>query len=133
MNTIVDDYGRTVLAVGAPASIERVKIEYPKLIDSLNGLYNSAYGSYGRGIDEAIQKIRDRGIKSEMETKSILMASNYAKEPQGSVTSLVTNMAAECSCSDGPYHYSTCHLYTGNDPFSELGKRLSTQPQEAAR
>jgi hypothetical protein len=88
MNHIVDDYGKTVIAVGAPGSIERAKIQYPKLIDELNALYFSAYESPGRAVDEAIEKIRAAGISSPLETKSILQASSYANEPKGSVTSL---------------------------------------------
>ncbi len=34
-NHIVNDRGETVLAVGAPGSIERLKVEHPKLISEL--------------------------------------------------------------------------------------------------
>ena len=88
MNYIVDDYGKTVIAIGAPGSVERAKVQYPKLIDNLNALYFSAYESPGRAVDEAIEKIRAAGINSPLETKSVLQASNYANEPSGSVTSL---------------------------------------------
>lgn len=35
MNTITNDFGKAVLAVGAPGSIERVKVQYPKAIRDL--------------------------------------------------------------------------------------------------
>ena len=31
-----------------------------------------------------------------------------------------------CTCSDGPYHYSTCPMYKeGHDPFAALGKAMT--------
>lgn len=89
MNYVTDDYGRTVIAVGAPGSVERVKVERPKLIDRLNSLYFQAYDSPGRAVDEAVDMIRANGIRSEMETANILKASHYGEEGPGSVTDLV--------------------------------------------
>ena len=93
MNHAVDDYGRTVISVGAPGSIERVKVERPKLIDRLNSLYYQAYESHGKAVDEAVEMIRAAGIRSELETASVLLASNYGEEMQGSVTALVCSLA----------------------------------------
>ena len=92
MNYLTDDYGRSVISVGSPASVERVKVEYPKLINNLNSLYYSAYDCAGKAVDEAVQLVRDAGITSKMETNSILMASCYGQEPRGSVTQLVLSM-----------------------------------------
>ena len=36
MNVIKNDFGDWVEAVGCPGSIERMKVEYPKLISELN-------------------------------------------------------------------------------------------------
>jgi len=89
MNHVVDDYGNTVIAVGAPGSIERVKVEYPKLIERLTSLYWQAYESPGCAVDEAIEMIRAEGVTSELETVSLLKASQYGQEPHGSVTHIV--------------------------------------------
>lgn len=88
-NSIKNDRGVFVCAVGAPGSIERVKLEYPDLIDRLNLLYYQSFDAYGRAVDKAIQLIRDAGIKSELETRSLLSASAYSLEPDGSVTKLL--------------------------------------------
>ena len=93
MNTITNDHGQSVLAVGAPGSIERVKVEYPKLIARLNTLYHEACDSPGRAVDEAVQMIRDAGITSYLETNSLLAASDYSLERSGSVTALVMGVA----------------------------------------
>jgi hypothetical protein len=93
MDHIIDDYGRTAIAVGADGSIERVKVQRPRLIERLNSLYFQAYECRGRAVDEAIQMIRADGISSEIETNAILMASHYGEEPDGSVTSIVMRVA----------------------------------------
>jgi hypothetical protein len=93
MNHTTDDYGRTVISVGAPGSIERMKVERPKLIDRLNSLYFEAYNSPGRAVDCAVELIRNAGIRSELETASLLKASCYGEEPRGSVTDIVCSLA----------------------------------------
>ena len=93
MNHVTDDYGRSVVAVGAPGGIERVKVERPKLIERLNSLYFQSYGSPGRAVDEAVDMIRAAGIRSELETVSLLKASHYGEERPGSVTDLVCSIA----------------------------------------
>ena len=93
MNHVTDDYGRTVIAVGAPGSVERVKVERPKLIDRLNSLYFQEYDSPGRSVDCAVEMIRDAGIRHELETASVLKASHYGAERPGSVTDLVCSFA----------------------------------------
>jgi D-arabinose 1-dehydrogenase-like Zn-dependent alcohol dehydrogenase len=79
MNYIIDDYGRQVIAVGAPGSTERMKVQYPKLINSLNSLYLQAHNSHFRAIDEALELIRETGIRSKLETTSLLQASHYGR------------------------------------------------------
>ena len=93
MNHVTNDYGQTVIAVGAPGSIERVKVERPKLIDQLNSLYFQAYDSPGRAVDEAVEMMRADGIRSELETSSLLKSSHYGEERPGSVTDLVCSIA----------------------------------------
>jgi hypothetical protein len=77
VNYVKNDLGENVLAVGAPGSIARVKQEYPKLISELNNLYWIAQEDYGQGIDQAVELIRNAGIKGSLETNSILEASRY--------------------------------------------------------
>ncbi len=92
MNQTKNDSGQWVDAVGAPASVERVKVEYPALIDRINSLYFQSCGSPGRAVDEAVQMIRDAGIKGTLETRSVLLASAYSQEGPGSVTQLVSSI-----------------------------------------
>lgn len=93
MNTIINDYGKTVTAVGADGSIERVRVQYPKLINALNVIYNNAvaYHAYGMGIDDAVKRIRQYGIDDALTTRNLLLASHYAREAEraGSVTAMV--------------------------------------------
>ena len=89
MNRIKDDKGNIVPAWGAPASIARMKSEYPKLIEQINNLYWSAYECHGKAVDEAIDMIRQAGITTDMETASVLMASEYKNETTDSVTGIV--------------------------------------------
>ncbi len=95
MNHVTNDYGQNVIAVGAPGSIQRAKVERPRLIERLNSLYCNAYESPGRAVDEAVQMIRNEGIRSEMETISILQASYYGEEQPGSITNLVCKFVKE--------------------------------------
>lgn len=92
MNKILNDRGEWVVAVGAPASIERVKVERPTLISALDILYWQSQDYYGRCVDDAIKLIREHGIRSELETRSVLMASAYSMERAGSVTDLVMSI-----------------------------------------
>lgn len=94
MNYTENDNGQSVMAVGAPGSLARVKVEHPALIERLNALYHDSCDSYGRGVDRAIEMIRATGIRSEMETNNLLAASNYAEEKAGSVTSMVVAIAS---------------------------------------
>ncbi len=91
MNYIKNDFGVLVLSVGAPCSVERVKVEYPKLIYSINSLYWDAVCESlpGHSVDIAVRMIRDAGISSPLETRSILQASAYSQEGPDTVTALV--------------------------------------------
>jgi hypothetical protein len=60
------------IAIGAPGSIERVKVEYPKIIEELDSLY------YQQALSsDAIEYIRAKGIKSRLETNSLMEASMW--------------------------------------------------------
>jgi hypothetical protein len=95
MNYVTDDWGRSVPAIGAPGSVARVACERPKLLGQLNALYFQSHDSPGRAVDEALELIRKNGISSAMETASLLKASNYGSEGEGSVTSMVLNTLGE--------------------------------------
>ena len=77
MNIIIDDYGIPVAAIGAPGSIERVKVEFPKLIDLLNRQYEQSKLTTSRGLPVALQLIREAGINSRLEIEAVLEASSY--------------------------------------------------------
>lgn len=92
MNKVKNDRGEWVTAVGAPGSLERVKVERPTLIERLDSLYWMSHECHGKCVDEAIELIRANGIRSELETRSLLMASAYSLENDGSVTKLVMSI-----------------------------------------
>ena len=58
-NHITNDKGEDVIAVGAPASIARAKVQYPALIEEIDELY-----AQGGDYLEAVRLIRSRGITS---------------------------------------------------------------------
>jgi hypothetical protein len=65
MNRTTNDFGKEVIAVGAPGSIERMRVEKPKL------------------IGELILMITGAGILSHLEVRSLLKA--VEKEMTGSI------------------------------------------------
>jgi hypothetical protein len=91
MNYITNDRNEPVIAIGAPGSVARARVEWPALIDRLNGLYSRAleYRLPGCAVDETVLMIRTAGVTSEMETSSILQVSDYGQEPQGSVPAII--------------------------------------------
>jgi len=90
MNHIINDKNESVIAIGAPGSFERVKVEFPALIEKLNNLYWACYECYGHSVDEAVEIIRTAGIKNPMETNNLLLASDYSQDVgKGSATDLV--------------------------------------------
>lgn len=99
MNYVTDDYGRSVISVGAPGSIERIKCERPKLLARVNSQWDTEL--YGHGIDYALKEIRDAGISDPSETTTILKASYFALERPGSVTDLVMRCGHETAPDGG--------------------------------
>ena len=67
MNYIINDKGEHVIAIGAPGSIARAKIEHPVKIEVINESY-----AEGAEKQEAIDFLIGHGIKSPMEQRSIL-------------------------------------------------------------
>jgi len=75
VNSIVNDRGQTVYAIGAPGSLARVKVQYPKLIDRLNSLWMQQ-----ANIADAIIAVREAGISSPYETNSLIDASFFGQD-----------------------------------------------------
>jgi hypothetical protein len=90
-NYVENDRGEMVVAVGAPGSLERVKVEWPSLIERLDNLWCNAqaYKSPGDRVDEALEMMLAAGITSPIEKCSLLEASLYRHAGPGSVTALV--------------------------------------------
>ena len=84
MNHVVDDRGQVVIAAGAPGSVARVQCEHPALIARLNALRWGSMDYHAHAIDEAVQLIRDAGVRDEVLTATLLEASDYAAETDGS-------------------------------------------------
>lgn len=69
MNSVTDDYGYQVPAVGAPGSMERVRIQYPKLLGELLRLKANNFMCSKESI---LSYMKDAGIVSQLEIKSVL-------------------------------------------------------------
>jgi hypothetical protein len=59
MNTLTDDTGCVVAAVGSEGSIARLQCQYPLLIANLK--YNSEHGAWGDAA--IIKELTDKGFK----------------------------------------------------------------------
>ena len=80
MKYIQNDYGQTVISIGEPGSIVTLAVEYPKLINELNSLYNRSHNYYGKALDKAMEMIKSTGICDEITINGILLASHYREE-----------------------------------------------------
>lgn len=78
MNKILNDRGQLVLAVGAPGSIERAKIEYPALIDTLNTFYWASGCTYSKYMADDDLRVK-HSITSKLERKSIINCTDIGK------------------------------------------------------
>lgn len=74
MNYVLNDRDELVVAIGAPASIERMVVERPALIQLVNSQANVAL---------ALTLIKSSGITCQLEIESILMASKHRHEVEG--------------------------------------------------
>ena len=59
MNTLTDDTGCIVVAIGSEGSIARLQCQYPLLIANLR--YNSEHGAWSD--DAIIKELKDKGFK----------------------------------------------------------------------
>ncbi len=73
MNTLINDLGEEVTAVGAPGSIERVKVEYPNLIQALQNQRKA----YRCAVENLLFK---KHIPRDMTRESILRAVETGEE-----------------------------------------------------
>jgi hypothetical protein len=80
VNSVKNDRGEFVTAIGAPGSEARVRVEYPALVEKLNKIYWQCYETYGKGQDIAIEAIREAGIKDHLTTNSLMAVSYYGKD-----------------------------------------------------
>jgi hypothetical protein len=90
-NYIENDRGEMVIAVGAPGSIERAKVQWPELIRKLDSLFcfASGYELPGKSIDDAVTMISSAGVTTKAEKLAVLNASLYVNEGPGTVAELV--------------------------------------------
>lgn len=72
MNCLFNDRGQRVIAVGAPGSRERVKCEWPALLDELQALR-----ARGKGTESALRQIRAAGARGMVEYESLLLEAGY--------------------------------------------------------
>ena len=84
VNYVKNDKGESVIAIGAPGSIERVKVEYPGLIEDINNYLETINTddvfpeATAKGDKDIIlQLIRESGVRTPLETESVLQASNF--------------------------------------------------------
>jgi len=75
MNKIINDYGQETSAVGADGSLERVKAQYPKLIQIYS--YRLTDKNYC-DIFAHDDLERQEGFKSKMERENIIAAAKGA-------------------------------------------------------
>jgi hypothetical protein len=73
-NYVTNDYGKNVLAIGAPGSIARAEVEHPLKIAALKELHAN-----GGGKNEAIRVIMENGVSSRLEINSILHHTPFSK------------------------------------------------------
>lgn len=59
MNTLTNDAGQEVYAIGSEGSIARLQCQYPLLIANLS--YNSQHGAWSD--DAIIKELKDKGFK----------------------------------------------------------------------
>jgi hypothetical protein len=74
MNAVINDYGQTVRAIGAPGSIERLKCERPKLIETLQAQrdLSLALNTHYSAIEASNELRSKHGIESQLERDSII-------------------------------------------------------------
>jgi hypothetical protein len=93
MNHVLNDRGETVIAVGAPGSVERARCEYPHLIEDLDVLRPQeldgdrfrrsdsstiiAQTLFDRGILPKVEPFRQPGYSSRLECSSVLEAAGF--------------------------------------------------------
>lgn len=76
---VTNDRNESVIAIGAPGSEARARVEWPGLIDELNVLYDTSCDCPGNGWHEAIALLGARGITSRIEKESILRCTIYRR------------------------------------------------------
>jgi hypothetical protein len=70
MNTIKNDRGETVYAVGAPGSAARALCQYPALLEKVHSL-RLAFANY----EEVVAALREAGVVEAYEIRAVVEAS----------------------------------------------------------
>jgi hypothetical protein len=73
MNYVQADNGNMVLAEGAPASMARVRVQFPVLIDKLRELSRK-----GASADDVHFVFASHNITSRLERESLLMVASFS-------------------------------------------------------
>ena len=73
-NHIIDDYGRDQIAVGAPGSLARAQVQFPKLISRISGLHMEAFSYKINCDDDIIRSMIDAGVEGKLEAESVIDA-----------------------------------------------------------
>ena len=97
MNHLTNDYGKLVISAGAPGSVVRVRVQYPRLIDRISFLHMHGFCFHAYVDDEIIQAMIDSGVDSKLEAKSIVQAVLSKLDPEfpGSKMELIPHMFLE--------------------------------------
>lgn len=89
-NHVTSDRGETVIAVGAPGSIERVKVEWPALIEKVAQLYEASADLPGRGLNQATEMIQSAGVDvGSLTMLSILEVAGYRQQKADEIVRLI--------------------------------------------
>jgi hypothetical protein len=113
-NHIVDDYGRDQIAVGAPCSVARSKVKWPKLISYIRSLHMSALGYNINNDDEIIsafkiqvfEKDRSGWDRADKETWRI-----WCEELAG-IKASYNGLAAEYNAQMAKINWAFCNVGT---------------------
>ena len=82
VNHLVNDKGETAIAVGAPGSVERARVEWPALIEYLDNAYFDHKVSYEELkiiiVFSTVSERRPSAV-TEIEVEAIILASRHKK------------------------------------------------------
>jgi hypothetical protein len=86
VNYLTNDRGETVIAVGAPGSVERARVEWPAIIEYLdNGCFDPGVSYEDLKIIIMFSTVSERhpSAVTEIEVETIILASRHRKLAEG--------------------------------------------------